>query len=97
MGTRSKVQDSKPDGALSHSVSLHKDTKRVAREDTFLVPMLALGKASRPCARFMATSSRIVFSGIQPSGIPHIGNYFGALKNWVQEQKEGSEYLLSSQ
>ena len=24
-----------------------------------------------------------VFSGIQPSGISHIGNYLGAIRNWV--------------
>ncbi len=29
-----------------------------------------------------------VFSGIQPSGNFHIGNYLGALKNWVRIQKE---------
>ncbi len=28
-----------------------------------------------------------VFSGIQPSGIVHIGNYIGALKNWVTMQE----------
>jgi tryptophanyl-tRNA synthetase len=27
-----------------------------------------------------------VFSGIQPSGYLHIGNYLGAIKNWVAEQ-----------
>jgi tryptophanyl-tRNA synthetase len=27
-----------------------------------------------------------VLSGIQPTGIPHLGNYFGALKQWVQLQ-----------
>jgi len=27
-----------------------------------------------------------VFSGIQPSGDPHIGNLFGALLNWVEHQ-----------
>src|SRR6202162_5436565 len=27
-----------------------------------------------------------VFSGIQPTGSPHIGNYLGALKNWVRIQ-----------
>jgi tryptophanyl-tRNA synthetase len=32
-------------------------------------------------------SSRI-FSGIQPSGELHIGNYLGAVKNWVTLQKE---------
>jgi tryptophanyl-tRNA synthetase len=29
-----------------------------------------------------------IFSGIQPSGEPHIGNYLGALKNWVALQHE---------
>ncbi len=31
-------------------------------------------------------SKKRVFSGIQPSGNLHIGNYLGALKNWVDEQ-----------
>src|SRR3954468_23755759 len=29
-----------------------------------------------------------VFSGIQPSGVVHIGNYIGALKNWAAMQNE---------
>lgn len=29
---------------------------------------------------------RVVFSGIQPTGIPHLGNYVGALRQWVQLQ-----------
>jgi tryptophanyl-tRNA synthetase len=29
-----------------------------------------------------------IFSGIQPSGIPTIGNYLGAIRNWVALQKE---------
>jgi len=29
-----------------------------------------------------------VFSGIQPSGIIHIGNYFGAIKNWIKLQEK---------
>ncbi len=29
-----------------------------------------------------------VFSGIQPSGNLHIGNYIGALRNWVRQQSE---------
>lgn len=28
-----------------------------------------------------------VFSGIQPSGISHIGNYLGAIRNWVNQQQ----------
>jgi len=31
----------------------------------------------------------IVVSGIQPTGNPHIGNYLGALKNWVDLQNTG--------
>ncbi|KAH0830163.1 hypothetical protein J3R83DRAFT_1512 [Lanmaoa asiatica] len=30
---------------------------------------------------------RVIFSGIQPTGIPHLGNYLGALSNWVKLQK----------
>lgn len=31
---------------------------------------------------------KIAFSGIQPTGIVHIGNYLGAIKNWVEIQEE---------
>ncbi|GBB91819.1 hypothetical protein RclHR1_01920023 [Rhizophagus clarus] len=41
---------------------------------------------------------RITFSGIQPTGIPHLGNYLGAIKNWVslQNNKSESELILYS-
>jgi tryptophanyl-tRNA synthetase len=29
-----------------------------------------------------------VFSGVQPSGELHIGNYLGAIRNWVEDQEE---------
>ncbi len=29
-----------------------------------------------------------IFSGIQPSGIPHLGNYLGAIRNWVALQSD---------
>ncbi|KAG5948066.1 hypothetical protein E4U59_004540 [Claviceps monticola] len=31
---------------------------------------------------------KVVFSGIQPTGIPHLGNYAGALRQWVQLQHQ---------
>lgn len=31
--------------------------------------------------------SKVVFSGVQPSGNLHIGNYVGALRNWVKIQE----------
>ena len=34
-------------------------------------------------------SKPIVVSGIQPTGNPHIGNYLGAMKNWVDMQNSG--------
>lgn len=33
-------------------------------------------------------AARVVFSGIQPTGVPHIGNYIGALKQWVDLQHD---------
>lgn len=33
-------------------------------------------------------NSKRVFSGIQPTGELHLGNYVGALRNWVDMQKE---------
>ncbi|KAF9425543.1 Tryptophan--tRNA ligase, mitochondrial [Podila epigama] len=33
----------------------------------------------------------IIFSGIQPTGQPHLGNYLGAISNWVTLQEQASE------
>lgn len=34
------------------------------------------------------TTKETIFSGIQPTGIAHIGNYLGAIKNWVELQNQ---------
>jgi tryptophanyl-tRNA synthetase len=34
-----------------------------------------------------------VFSGIQPSGEMHLGNYLGAVKNWVQGQRDRENFF----
>ena len=34
-------------------------------------------------------NKKIIFSGIQPTGNLHIGNYLGAIKNWVDLQNSG--------
>jgi tryptophanyl-tRNA synthetase len=36
---------------------------------------------------------KIVFSGIQPTGNVHLGNYLGAIRNWVAEQAEKVNYF----
>jgi len=33
-----------------------------------------------------------VFSGIQPTGVPHLGNYIGALRNWVAQQEDHDSF-----
>lgn len=37
------------------------------------------------------TPSKIIFSGIQPTGVPHLGNYLGALRQWVKLQDEADD------
>ncbi|KAK3313457.1 tryptophanyl-tRNA synthetase [Apodospora peruviana] len=38
--------------------------------------------------------TKVIFSGIQPTGVPHLGNYFGALQQWKRLQDEA--YYSSS-
>jgi tryptophanyl-tRNA synthetase len=33
------------------------------------------------------TLPRVIFSGIQPTGVPHLGNYVGALRQWASLQR----------
>jgi len=40
------------------------------------------------------TKPRVIFSGIQPTGIPHLGNYAGALRQWVKLQESHAEDKL---
>jgi tryptophanyl-tRNA synthetase len=37
----------------------------------------------------MSTPSKTIVSGIQPTGNLHLGNYLGAIRNWVAMQEEG--------
>ena len=37
-----------------------------------------------------------IFSGIQPTGIPHLGNYLGAVSNWVRLQQTNTDRVLYS-
>lgn len=50
----------------------------------------------RRCHRWNSSNSTpaqepIVFSGIQPTGVPHLGNYLGALHQWVKLQQDAAE------
>ncbi|MEK7069786.1 MAG: tryptophan--tRNA ligase, partial [Patescibacteria group bacterium] len=37
----------------------------------------------------MTNKKKIIFSGVVPSGNLHIGNYFGAIRQWVELQNTG--------
>ena len=36
-------------------------------------------------------SHRVVMSGIQPTGIPHIGNWLGAIEQWRKLQSSSTD------
>ena len=39
----------------------------------------------------MTQSKPVVFSDIQPSGHLHLGNYIGAIRNWVAQQQQADK------
>src|SRR5699024_10513894 len=56
--------------------------------------------SSTPISTFQPTSEngKVVFSGIQPTGVPHLGNYLGAVREWVRLQNasaSGTRLLFS--
>lgn len=44
---------------------------------------------------FQKDAVKRIFSGIQPTGIPHLGNYLGAIESWVRLQDEHDSVLYS--
>jgi tryptophanyl-tRNA synthetase len=36
---------------------------------------------------------KVLFTGIQPTGLLHIGNYYGAIRNWVELQHRYETYI----
>ncbi len=46
------------------------------------------------CLGTMGKNKEIVMSGIRPTGFLHLGNYFGALKNYVRMQDEYDCYFM---
>ncbi|KAF3813244.1 hypothetical protein GH733_018408, partial [Mirounga leonina] len=48
-----------------------------------------------PCRAGSKDAVKRVFSGIQPTGIPHLGNYLGAIETWVRLQEEHGSVLYS--
>jgi hypothetical protein len=52
--------------------------------------------AAEPASKLSQPYSlRRSFSGIQPTGIPHLGNYLGALRQWKDLQDQGTDKKLT--
>lgn len=57
--------------------------RALQQSHTALTQKHALSTATSP-------QPKTIFSGIQPTGVPHLGNYLGALRQWVKLQDESS-------
>jgi len=44
--------------------------------------------------KYKHMSKKVLLSGVQPSGKPHIGNYFGAMKQFVDLQEKYESYVF---
>lgn len=47
-----------------------------------------IAQAQLKSENMTSSTKKRVFSGIQPTGNIHIGNYFGAIRNWVETQDQ---------
>ena len=66
--------------------------RRAASKHTSAISSSDVGPGQDP------SHGTVIFSGIQPTGIPHLGNYVGALQNWkrLQDEAEPCAKLLYS-
>ncbi|CAL1546859.1 unnamed protein product, partial [Lymnaea stagnalis] len=71
---------------------------RIIRKSNIRILISHLHKAYMNMATFSESvkCDTRVFSGIQPTGDVHIGNYVGAITNWVKLQKKYSGNILLS-
>lgn len=90
---------------LQSSIPRFLHYNRLSATTPLIPPMLYCGSAARrtlqrhnailrqTCALSTAAPTRhkTIFSGIQPTGVPHLGNYLGALRQWVRLQNEAEE------
>ncbi|XP_076789135.1 tryptophan--tRNA ligase, mitochondrial isoform X2 [Arvicanthis niloticus] len=67
---------------------------RKARECWRFIRALHKGPAATPATPQKESGER-VFSGIQPTGILHLGNYLGAIESWVKLQEEYDTVIYS--
>jgi tryptophanyl-tRNA synthetase len=52
------------------------------------------GKETLPAGAQHSVNRQVVMSGIRPTGFLHLGNYFGAVRNYVRMQEEYECYFM---
>ncbi len=52
------------------------------------------GGALEPASGKASEARTLIFSGIQPTGEVHLGNYFGAIQQWIELQEEACATLF---
>ncbi|KAH6622351.1 tryptophanyl-tRNA synthetase [Boeremia exigua] len=60
--------------------------RQLSTTPALLSPALPTSTPSSTSASTPPSPPATVFSGIQPTGVPHLGNYLGALRQWVRLQ-----------
>ncbi|CCG83366.1 Tryptophanyl-tRNA synthetase,mitochondrial [Taphrina deformans PYCC 5710] len=78
-------------GLVKRCIALH---SQIAKRTLSTSPITSELKSEKSRVNARDTQKvrpRTIFSGIQPTGIPHIGNYLGALKNWVELQDTAND------
>ncbi|KAK0081533.1 hypothetical protein PV325_012017 [Microctonus aethiopoides] len=59
------------------------------------IPTLSITQKRQKSIKHTKQYPRRIFSGIQPTGAIHIGNYLGAIKEWIRYQETNEDLLLS--
>lgn len=80
------------------SASLRSVGGRISRIRPSISSQPSWYRSNSTSTKTLPAQEPIIFSGIQPTGVPHLGNYLGALREWVKlqnEAKPGTKLLFS--
>lgn len=56
--------------------------------------LLICGQVSAGICYYFPMSKKVILSGLKPTGRPHLGNYFGAIKQWIELSNENESYVF---
>lgn len=80
--------------AIAHPHRLWMSTSAAgAAADAGAAPAPAMGEKERLAAEKEAARVKRVLSGVQPTGALHLGNYLGAIRQWVANQDSYDNYF----